>query len=66
MNCTRDACPYCSWTNYTVLPCSASCNTGFQLQIRQCLTAGGQACGTCDGSDIVSTPCANLPACPGL
>ena len=65
MDCIRDPCPYCSWTNYTVYPCSATCNTGFQLQTRQCLTTGGQLCGTCDGSDVISTACTQLPACPG-
>ncbi|CAF1679281.1 unnamed protein product [Rotaria magnacalcarata] len=66
LDCIRGVCPYCSWTNFTVFPCSASCNTGFQLQTRQCLTATGQACGTCDGSDVISQPCTQLPACPDL
>ncbi|CAF1064997.1 unnamed protein product [Adineta steineri] len=64
MDCIRDPCPFCTWTNYTVYPCSASCGTGFQLQTRQCLTPSGQACGTCVGSDVVSAACADLPACP--
>jgi len=66
MDCIRDPCPYCSWTNFTVSPCSSTCNTGFQLLKRQCLTTAGEACGTCDGSDVVSEVCTELPACPGL
>lgn len=66
MDCIRDPCPYCSWTNFTVSPCSSTCNTGFQLLTRQCLTTDGEACGTCDGSDVVSEVCTELPACPGL
>ena len=65
MDCIRDPCPYCSWTNFTVMPCSASCNTGFRLNIRQCLTVDNVPCGTCDGSDVVSELCTELPACPG-
>ncbi len=66
MNCTRDPCPYCSWTNFTVFPCSSTCNTGYQLQTRQCLTTSGQPCGTCIGSDVVSSICIEQPVCPGL
>lgn len=66
MNCTRDPCPYCSWTNTTVSACSATCNTGFQLSTRQCVTVDNQPCGTCDGSDVISQVCSDLPACPGV
>lgn len=63
--CIRDPCPYCSWTNWTVSSCSATCNTGFRLRTRQCLTTTGQPCGNCDGDDVVSELCAELPACFG-
>lgn len=62
--CVRDPCPYCTWTNFTVSECSSTCNTGFRLRSRQCLTGSGQLCGTCDGSDVISEVCTDLPACP--
>jgi hypothetical protein len=66
MDCIRDPCPFCSWTNVTVSSCSSTCNTGFRLYTSQCLTIDGQQpCGTCDGSDVVSEVCTELPACPG-
>ncbi|CAF4419408.1 unnamed protein product, partial [Rotaria sp. Silwood2] len=65
MDCIRGPCPYCSWTNFTVFPCSASCNTGFRLRTRQCLTDDdNKPCGTCSGSDVISELCTELPACP--
>jgi len=65
MNCIRDPCPFCAWTEYTTLPCSTSCNTGVRLRTRQCLTiVDNQPCGTCDGSDTISEPCTEQPACP--
>ncbi|UJR31957.1 hypothetical protein I4U23_019430 [Adineta vaga] len=64
MNCSRNLCPFCSWTNFTVYPCSSTCNTGYRLRTRQCLTSGGQPCGLCDGNDVISESCAELPACP--
>ncbi len=65
IDCIRDPCPYCFWTNFTTSPCSSTCNTGFRLYSRQCLTTNGQPCGTCDGSDVVSEVSSDLPACPG-
>lgn len=64
--CVRNPCPYCTWTNFTVSGCSSTCNTGFRLRSRQCLTGSGQLCGTCDGSDVISEVCTDLPACPGV
>ncbi|CAF0913672.1 unnamed protein product [Adineta ricciae] len=63
MNCSRDPCPFCTWTNFTAYSCSSSCNTGYRLQTRQCLTSGGQPCGLCDGEDVISEPCVEQPVC---
>lgn len=65
MDCIRDPCPYCSWTAWMNSSCSATCDTGFRLRSRQCLTTAGAPCGNCPGEDVESEVCTQLPACPG-